>query len=552
MKELTFLKRTALSVLACCVAVCAAGCNQTQEAATETVETAELVEEEVVHELNPHYTDETNPENFGVEWDIMADDAIVESFEREDKISFGDPDDYFELKGVSTFRGNNYRNDAVYGTTDLDEKKLNIEWEKSTGSKGEWSGCGWTGQPLLVRWDKDTIEHMNIFPDKKEKKGLVEVIYATLDGNIYFFDIDDGSATREPINVGMTFKGTGTLDPRGYPIMYIGSGIASGGKAQSMFIISLIDGKILYEQSGSDSFAPRAWYAFDSSPIVDAKTDTLIWPGENGALYTLKINSKYDKETGSVEVAPEVIAKTRYRTTKSKTGNYWNGYECSGVIVDRYLYLSENGGMFFCINLDTMELVWAQDTLDDSNSTPVFEWDDEGNPYVYTAPSLHWTASGGKGSVNIFKLDANTGEIQWKMPFDCYTIPNTSGGVQASPVLGREGTDLEGIIVYPVAYTPHQQDGMLVAINTKTGEKVWEHHMPYYTWSSPVAVYNSSGEACVIVCDSIGDVNLIDGKTGELLDKVNIGANVEASPSVYKDMLVVGTRGCRICGISIK
>ncbi|MEE1047518.1 MAG: PQQ-binding-like beta-propeller repeat protein, partial [Clostridia bacterium] len=231
---------------------------------------------------------------------------------------------------------------------------------------------------------------------------------------------------------------------------------------------------------------------------------------------------------------------------------YWNGYECSGVIVDRYLYLSENGGMFFCINLDTMELVWAQDTLDDSNSTPVFEWDDEGNPYVYTAPSLHWTASGGKGSVNIFKLDANTGEIQWKMPFDCYTIPNTSGGVQASPVLGREGTDLEGIIVYPVAYTPHQQDGMLVAIDTKTGEKVWEHHMPYYTWSSPVAVYNSSGEACVIVCDSIGDVNLIDGKTGELLDKVNIGANVEASPSVYKDMLVVGTRGCRICGISIK
>ena len=46
---------------------------------------------------------------------------------------------------------------------------------------------------------------------------LVEVIYPTLDGNIYFLNLEDGKPTRNPINIGFSTKGTGMIDPRDIP-----------------------------------------------------------------------------------------------------------------------------------------------------------------------------------------------------------------------------------------------------------------------------------------------------------------------------------------------
>ncbi|WP_208985085.1 hypothetical protein [Maledivibacter halophilus] len=45
---------------------------------------------------------------------------------------------------------------------------------------------------------------------------------------------------------------------------------------------------------------------------------------------------------------------------------------------------------------------------------------------------------------------------------------------------------------------------------------------------------------------------LIEGSSGEILDKISLGSNVEGSPAVYENMIVVGTRGQRIYGIKIK
>jgi outer membrane protein assembly factor BamB len=283
---------------------------------------------------------------------------------------------------------------------------------------------------------------------------------------------------------------------------------------------------------------------------VDAETDTLIWPGENGVLYTIKLNTAYDKEAGTIEVNPDKPVKTRYRDNYSK--NRYVGYEDSVVVVDHWLYVADNAGMFYCVDLNTMELVWAQDTKDDNNSSPVFEWDDEGNGYIYTAPSLHWTKnSSSKGTVSVYKLDAATGQIIWETPFDCTTVTDLSGGVQATPVLGREGTPLEGLIIYAIARCPSTYRGKLVALSTETGEVVWSMDMAYYTWSSPVALYTDNGTAYVVVCDTAGDAFLVEGKTGKILSKVNLGGLVEASPVAYENMLVVGTRGEKICGLKV-
>ena len=501
--------------------------------------------------FTPHYTSSSNPENWGIDWEIIDHGTIVEQYQLEQSISFGDPDAYFALPGISTFRGNNFRNSAVYGTAVVTEKTITKAWSADIGSLNGWPGSGWTGQPLMVQWDAQTRQIMNLYADKKAKDSLVEVIYATLDGYIYFYDLDDGSRTRNPIYVGMNFKGAGSLDPRGYPILYVGSGDYIGSKVPRMYIISLIDGSILYERSGNDAFTLRPdWTAFDSSPLIDAETDTLIWPGENGILYTIKLNTTYNKAAGTLKLAPEEIVKTRYYTDRSNLNDYWIGYEPSAVIIDRYLYISENGGMFFCIDLNTMSLVWAQDTRDDSNSTPVFEWNGLDGGYIYTAPSLHWTASNSTGYISIYKLNALTGEIVWEQKFNCTTVSGVSGGVQSSPVLGKPGTQLEGLILYTIARCPGTWDGKLVALDTKTGRIVWEKYMSNYTWSSPVAVYDKDGNAYILVCDSAGNIRMLDSN-GNVLSSLNLGSNVEASPAVYENTLVVGTRGQKIYGIKI-
>ena len=507
----------------------------------------------------PHKVSASDPANWGISWEIFQENTAVSAYSREAAIAFEDPEAYFALPGISAFRGNNYRNSATYGTTTVTAEELAEVWSYNTTTLegSNWSGSGWTGQPLIVQWDTATKKIMNLYPQKQAKEGLVEVIYATLDGHIYFLDLEDGSATRDPVNIGLCFKGAGSLDPRGWPLMYVGAGDANAsGERPRMYIISLIDGSVLFEYGHQESLSLRTdndnWCAFDSSPLVHGETDTLIWPGESGILYTMKLNTSYDKAAGTIQIAPDNMVKTRYNTGRSSSESYWLGYEASVNIVENYLYVSENGGMFYCIDLNTMELVWAQDTKDDSNSTPVFERTAEDAGYVYTAPSLHWTQSAdATGTISIYKLDAITGEIVWQKPYDVHTISGVSGGVQSTPLLGKPGTSLEGKIIYTISRIPDEYTGIMVALDTKTGAEVWRMDMTNYAWSSPVAVYDEDGTGYVVICDSMGYAMLVDGSNGNLLYTIALGGLIEASPAVYENMLVVGTRKEKICGVKI-
>ena len=505
----------------------------------EPTETEAPTEPPVV--FAPAKSESSDPANFGIEWEIIENGSIVDSYTRAEPISFGDPGDYFALPGISTFRGNNYRNNATYGTATVTSGTLTKVWSHGIGRLDGWGGCAWTGQPLVVQWDEETKAIMNLYKSKKAKENLVEVIYATLDGKIHFYDLDDGVETRTPINVGMNFKGAGTIDPRGYPLLYVGSGLYTNNKSPRMHVISLITGEVLYEYGQKETFNERRWMAFDSSPLVDAETDTLIWPGECGILYTIKLNTVYDKEAGTISVNPDTPVKTRYRSDYSKAGRYL-GYESSISVVDNFLYVSENGGLFQCIDLNTMELVWAQDTKDDSNSSPVFEWGKDGNGYVYTAPSLHWTAKKDAGSVSIYKLNAQTGEIVWEITRDCVTVKDVSGGVQATPLMGKEGSDIEDLIIYIIARVPKAYDGVMLAINRETGEVVWEVDTVNYAWSSPVAFYTEEGKSYIAFVNASGKIRLVDGASGQVLSSLGLNQTTEASPVVFNNMMVLGTR----------
>ena len=508
---------------------------ETDETTAPTEETVPAVTEPP---FSPAYTDSSDPANWNMEWKIISGNNIVDSYTREDPIFFEDGD-YFALPGVATFRGSNYRTDASYGTADITQGNISQIWKMTVGYLDtiDWVGCGWTGQPLVVQWDAETRAIMNLYEDKKEKENLVEAIYAKMDGRVHFIDMEDGSYTRDPLYIGMVFKGSGAIDPRGYPILYVGAGLERGGAVQRIYAISLIDGSILYEISGYHQYAPRYWFAFDGAPIVDGETDTLIWGGESGLLYTIKLNTNYDKEAGTISMAPDEPVMTAYTDDYHRQGRY-AGYEASVTAVGNYLFLGDNGGMLQCVDVNTMELIWAQDIRDDINATPLFDWGKDGRGYLYVAPSMDYV----RGDLPLCKIDAQTGEILWSHEMECYTDPDVPGGTLASPLLGRNGTNMEDLIIFSVGRSPNLWTGQVVALHKETGEVVWQTATGNYMWSSPIALYTEDGRGYIFQADASGTCYLMDGQTGKILNTVSLGQTVESSPVAFGNRVILGSR----------
>ncbi len=517
----------------------------------------------------PHVVADSNPDHYGFvpHLEVDGNEVVANSFVRTEPIEFPPADAYnaADVKGILTFRGNNWRNMSSTDPVNLTEFKLTQVWDKSIssltkgGGSGSWSGCGWTGQPLIVQWPAETRKVMNLHDWAKQKDNLVEVIYPTEDGNIYFLDLETGEETRDKIVMNVPFKGTGSIDPRGIPLLYCGSGdqYENDDQKSRAFIISLINGKVLYEFGiqGTDSFARRKWYAYDSAPLIDAKTDTLIYPGENGILYTMKLNTVYDPELGSVSVSPSNIVKFRYdcnniydEIDKADATHKWQGYEGSAVAWNGFLYLSSNDGMFQCIDLNTMHVVWIANTEDDTNASPVLDVISDEEAYLYVGTSLHFNKDkNNTGLAPFFKIDAMTGEVK-KYALTVFTVSGVSGGIQATAVVGKAGSNIENLVIVPFARYGTKDAGVLVALDKETmtihDGIGWEFEMDAYAWSSPAVVYDSENRGYIIQADSKGYLYLIDAATGQQRGALRPTETVfEASPALFGNMLVVGCRG---------
>ena len=526
----------------------------TQE--TAMLQAEELSESETIT-FSPKCTTETEPSKLIASTAIQVDGETlsnIEDYQPEQTISFGAGSEYTSSDGVLTFRGNNFRSSPAYGLANMSEYVMESIWTQNTGTmtyNGKvWNGNGWTGQPLITSWDKELRQHMNMYDWAKEQNTLTEVIYASLDGRVYFMELETGKPTRDVLNIGYAFKGAGALDPRGYPILYVGAGYTSSQGNARVFVISLLDGSILYTFGNDEPFADRRCYFFDSSALVDAKTDTLIYPGESGVLYLVHLNTVYHKATGTLTVDPDHVVKWKYKGTRTSSQKYWLGMEDSAAAYDGYLFVADNGGNLMCLDLNTLQLVWVQDTLDDTNGSPVLSVED-GHLYLYISPSFHlgWRSTS-TASVPIFKIDAEDGSIIWQTEYECYSVEDVSGGVQSTIALGKN--QLEDYIYCTVSRTGGVSKGVLSCLDKKTGNIVWEYK-EQYAWSSPVCVYNEKGEGNVLYCSSSGKMFLINGLTGEERYSLKLSDGViESSPAVYGNVAVVGIRANKIYGIRLK
>lgn len=482
-----------------------------------------------------------------VKHQVYINSDPVSDYKSQEQIVFGSPEAYDMVEGITTFRGDNYRSGAAFGSRSVVEEKLEIVWSYNelTSVDPQWPGVGWTGQPLILRWPEEVRKVMNLNSEFKDKD-FVEVIQAALDGNIYFLDLETGKPTRPHITIGFPIKGSPFVDPRGYPLLYSGMGInvlASGKSTPWKYrIFSLIDQKEIFSFPGKDPITTRAWGAFDSTGLVHAETDTLIQCGENGLVYKIKLNTKFDPNKGEISINPETV---KYKYPNIYTSRL--GIENSPAIYRDLMFFADNGGMLQCLDINTLKPKWAFNVGDDTDSSPVIEETDDG-VYLYTGNEVD--LQGAIGNSTVRKINALTGEQVWSRSYECFNNNTLNGGVLSTPTVGTG--DIEGLVIFNITRTGTEWGGKLVALDKETGKEVWTKTMRYYGWSSPTVFHSDEGKSYMIFCDSQGNMFLMDPKTGETLDTISVERNVEASPAIYNDMVVVGSYAKKIFGVRIK
>ncbi len=502
---------------------------------------------------------------------IYKDNKKVEAYERKAPLNMPDGDKYVTQTsfGVTTFRGNAFRQNAAVGTVEA-PSSLTLEWTVEAGSVAgssrNYYGIGWTGQPAIVRWPADIRGSMNVNEDNIGQKYLTEVIVAGLDGNIYFLDLLDGGATRDAIKFGYPMRSTPSIHPLGYPMMTFGQYARKMKSGTSdnigLYYYDLTNQKKLRMIDGIDRKLDRPYNAvgaFDTSALIDRSTKTLVAIGTNGLLYTETLAMRIHKDGMKFEFDEPTETVTMMSHTKGQKTSY-AGVESSLAMYGSYAYYADLDGILRCVDTTTMTTAWAVDTGDAVRAAIALDLE-EGETtntlWLYTANLVNNGRS--KGDVTIRRFNAMTGEEDWAFAIQCakgskkdVTFNSTViPGAMASPVIGQQGL---GDLVYFTlsgvsaagAKTLNSEAAMasvLIALDKETGDVIWHKAMDAYAYASPVAVYDANGKGWIIQACSNGTIYLLDGLNGETVNTLAVNGVIEGSPAVYGDMLVIGTTG---------
>ncbi|NLD35056.1 MAG: PQQ-binding-like beta-propeller repeat protein [Clostridiales bacterium] len=490
--------------------------------------------------------DKALPKNFKLVETVYEKGKRVKELARTTPVNMPAPHEYLSYEGgVFTFRGDSFRGNAAFGTADMPLQQLSVLWKAPLGSLRTSTetlhGQGWTGQPAIVKWSVELREMMNIAEAKKDVKALKEVIAAGQDGKIYFFDLNDGVATREPISLGYPMKGSVSVDTQGRPMMAVGQGVSQlPGKTGPIgyYVYDLITQKQLMFLNGRKTKVQTQFStngAFDGTALFDRNSDTLIVAGENGLLYTVALNTVFDyldKKTITIDPVITFLKSKGNQQDMSVTA------EASVAMYGKYIYTVDRHGLLKCVDSDSMLTQWVFDTGDNTDASPALGFDEDGSLGLYTGTTV-FTRTRRAGNAFIRRIDALTGREVWKVEVPAKFQDRELGGVKASPVVGQNA--LSDLVIFTVNLTGDGKTATMLALDKQTGDEVWRHELAAPTVSSPVAVYTASGEGYIVQADGKGVLSLLNGRTGEVLYTLDLEGDIDASPAVYNDVLVIGT-----------
>ncbi len=458
------------------------------------------------------------------------------------------PEPYTTLEGVFTFRGNPQRTGGAFGVIPDAPHALTVAWQAHTG-RGEapwFGGSGWTGQSAIVRWPAVVRHSMTKLKQRRFDDSLVEVVQGSLDGSVYFLDLFTGKPTRPPLKTGNPIKGSVSVDPRGYPLLFVGQGIPEQAPI-GLRVYDLITHHEVFFLPGRDPDAPRhEWGAFDSSGLLNRKTDTYVVGGENGLLYLLHLNTRFDPITLTLSVAPEV---TRYRYRHPHSATF--GVENSLSVVRNLAFFGDNSGLLQALDLRTFTPLWAFDAGDDTDASITVDSSDSRHPYLFTGCEVDRT--GPRGKTHLRKLDGLTGQQLWDVQRPCLGMTGppkkVDAGLFATNVVGRG--DVQDLVFFTLARCPGPENGTVLALDKATGKEAWHLDLPLFSWSSPTLLTSVSGKSYLLQGGIGGLVRLLDARSGAEVAHVQLEGDIESSPSAFNEHVVLGTRADRIYGLTV-
>jgi outer membrane protein assembly factor BamB len=439
-----------------------------------------------------------------------------------DPASFGRP--YSEtVDGILTFRGNPTR--SFYGTGPM-PKRPEVLWafpdepmcgESAVGGQAKtWCGSGWTGQPSV--W---------------QREGRTWVAFGAYDKAVHVLDGATGERILDDFATGDIIKGSVTVDPDGYPLLYTGS-------RDGYFHVVALDRERGPEELwklSSKAVSPTKWNDdWDGSALV--VDDFLFEGGENSQFHVVDLDRGYDA-AGKVTVAPKLVFNTPGwddQLLRDLGGDDEVSIESSVAISGDTVYFANSGGLVQ--GWDLAPLRGGGDPIrtfrfwtgDDTDASIVV--DDDGMLYVGSEYERDTERSREVGQ--LMKLDPTKPDdpLVWSVA-DRDTDP---AGIWATPALA------DGM-VYAAT-----NGGRLLGVDAMTGEVRWTKKLDGPTWQSPVVV-----DGVLVEGDCDGVLHGFDvsdpGIEPEEIWTVELGGCIESTPAVWRGRIYVGTRGGRFFAI---
>ena len=435
-----------------------------------------------------------------------------------------DPSDFIgknwagETNGLVQFRGNPTH--TFYGTGPIGEN-LKVAWRfpesemcgKSVVGRETklWCGTGWTGQPVV--WER--------------KDSKTEVIFGAYDKAVHFLNAKNGERLREDFKVGDIIKGSVSLDPDGFPLLYFGS------RDNKFRILSLNEGEEAKELWALDAYdvTPTIWNDdWDgNATVVD---DVLYVGGENGWMFAIKLNREMDRK-GKVSVDPKILMQFPLWTDGllKDIGDEMVSIENSPAFYGGRVYVANGGGRVVGFDVADIQnriapIVFDYWLGDDIDSSIVID----GEGMLYVSAELDRDLGKNIGIGQITKLNPYLDNpVVWTVSVDNNFGSTKERGIWATPALYKDFLYVQST------------KGKFIAIDTVDGGITWSATLPEHSWSSPLVV---DDQLIVSRCDGeISFYDLSDPSKPNFLKNVKISDGcIESTPAVWNGKIYVGSR----------
>lgn len=447
------------------------------------------------------------------------------------------------VSGILMFRGNPAR--TWYGESKVPASPA-LLWRyparpmcgNSTvyGKTTQWCGTGWTGQPII--WER---------PD-----GITELIVGAYDHAVHFVDASTGLNLRPPFYTGDIIKGTGSIDPDGFPLFYIGS-------RDNYFRILALDTEVPKELWRLSAH-PTGNNDWDGNPII--MRDMLIYGGEDGWFRIIKLNRHYDS-AGKAAVTPSVLFETPTWTDEllAQVRDRNMFIESSVAVFGTRAYVTNSAGRVMGFDIARAEEgivpvvfdFWAGDDID---ATPVI--DEHGMLYIAAELERFLPRALEVGQLIKLNPDAPENPLVWSvhiparandkglpaetsLPANLSAKASASVGASASTGVRAGGAWATPALAEGVLYI-NTHGGNLLAVDAATGAILWDKLLAWHSWSSPLVV----GDTLITpTCD--GKIHAWDIKNPATpIEKWNIkipsGSCIESTATLWNNTLYVGAR----------